>query len=200
MTDDTDTPVQATACPDCGRAPGAKGRIRHDEFCPRRTGARPTVENGNATERAPRARGPRGFDRTKTAADIYEGIGAIQGVVFGMVRPDWAGDALTPEESQALSVALADEIATNKRLREWLKKLQDAGPHARLAFVLTMIALPRLARHGMVPSFGGGQDRGEPGSPPSTYSTGHPVPDEPQWIDLDMTDGHAAVPPVEAAA
>src|SRR4029077_15487090 len=90
--------VSPLACPDCGHEPGARGRIRHDEFCPRRSKTVPlsgaaggsqgqTSATGGA-ERRPRRRG---FDSVKFTEDMSGGIGYLQLLIIKM-KPALAGN------------------------------------------------------------------------------------------------------------
>lgn len=67
------------------------------------------------------------------------------------VFPVWRDDALTHEEIGLLADALTDEIMSSERLLAQFIKMQKAGRHTKLAYAVAMIALPRLAKHGMIP-------------------------------------------------
>lgn len=70
-------------------------------------------------------------------------------------EPVWtAEDQLTGTEIGRLTAALGDEVLTNRELAIWFTRLGKAAgnnAHARLVMVMASIAMPRLARRGMIP-------------------------------------------------
>jgi hypothetical protein len=90
------------------------------------------------------------------ARSIIFGAGALsQRLALQLIeeekRGEWEKDALSAEELLLLSDALADEAIRSKTIMAWLAALDKAGPHAKLATVVVILALPRMARHGMIP-------------------------------------------------
>lgn len=101
------------------------------------------------------ARKPRGR-RKPTQNQIANNIGSILelGNATALeLAPGFAPDALQPYEITLLSQAAAAEILANAALLKWYQSVgsQITGPHTLAAAAIVAIALPRLARRGMVP-------------------------------------------------
>ena len=100
-------------------------------------------------------RKPRGR-RKPTANQIAQNVGSIlemgNEMALAMV-PAYRVDALQPYEIQLLSQAAAAEILANAALLKWYQSVgsQITGPHTLAAAAIVAVALPRLARRGMVP-------------------------------------------------
>jgi hypothetical protein len=115
----------------------------------RRTGA-------PARERPPQRASTAVVSQAKARAIIFSAGAITQRMALQLIedeeaRGEWEKDALSAEELLMLSDALADEAVRSRRIMAWLAALDSAGPHAKLATVGFLIALPRLARHGVIP-------------------------------------------------
>lgn len=79
-------------------------------------------------------------------------IAFANGVAVAYV-PAVREDALSAMEIGLLAIATAEEIQSNKRLLEWYSKIGEGvtGPHAKMGAAVACIALPRLARRGILP-------------------------------------------------
>lgn len=91
----------------------------------------------------------------KARAIIFGATGLTQRLALQLIeeesREEWEKDALSAEELLLLSDALADEAVRSKRILAWLAALDNVGPHAKLATVVGIILLPRMARRGIIP-------------------------------------------------
>jgi hypothetical protein len=112
---------------------------------------------GVTREAAPRASSPDIVPR-----HVYEAVGfgvaVTNGLLLNLGVPMVFGpeawtqeDKLTGTEIGMLTQALGDEALTNKELARWLTKIGRSNAHAKLGYVLFLIAAPRLARRGMLP-------------------------------------------------
>lgn len=111
------------------------------------TGTKPTT----AAVRKPRGR------RKPTANQIAQNIGTILelgNATALQLAPSYAPDSLQQYEIELLSKAAAAEILANAQLLRWYQSFGTSitGPHTLAAAALIAIALPRLARRGMVPA------------------------------------------------
>jgi len=111
------------------------------------TGTKPT----SASTRKPRGR------RKPTQNQIAKNLGTIlelgNGTACELV-PSYRQDALEQYEIELLSTAVAGEILANAQLLRWYQSFGTglSGPHVVLAAAVVAIALPRLARRGLVPA------------------------------------------------
>lgn len=154
-----DAPKQARfKVPDCTRTDGKKSHSYNEagqcKFCAFK---RP---NWYQKERGLREKGPArpsvaAVSQAKARSIIFGGGVLAQRLALQLIeeekRAPWEADALSAEELLLLSDALADEAIRSKRIMAWLAALDRAGPHARLMTVLVILALPRMARHGVIP-------------------------------------------------
>jgi hypothetical protein len=108
--------------------------------------------------------------------------------------PELKEDALTPRERILLADALAEEATNSTSLHRWMAKVGKQKKHAKLGMVLMAIALPRLARHGMIPSEGiddvaeqlaSQLETGSSSGPSGSSPTGPDVP----WDAVPMAAG-----------
>lgn len=165
--------LSPSACPDCGHEPGARGRIRHDEFCPRRAKTSPppsdAAASGSTASAGPAERAPRrrGFDKAAFKTDLAGGIGVTQGFFVTFITPGLREDMLSAEEADAFADAIADEIDASPKLRAFVVKAMREGRHVKLIAVLVAIAWPRMARRGMLGGMAAVQ-HGVPVQPPNT--------------------------------
>lgn len=108
-------------------------------------------QDGDVNEK-PKGRTPvRGKPRP---ADVYAAMGtAIYALDTGAtwIYPTWAEERLTQEEIGRLAQATGDEVLNSKQLTAWMMRASKTGVHVKLALVVASIAIPRMARHGMLP-------------------------------------------------
>lgn len=71
----------------------------------------------------------------------------------------YSADALDDREMDMLTDALAAECAASERIMRWLQAAAGISPHILLIQAVIAISVPRLQRHGVLPS-------GAEGSPP----------------------------------
>jgi hypothetical protein len=136
------------------------GRPRKGET-PAEAAARRAGPNGAAPPLRPSTepRRPRTPSKRKPTANQVEKVvvaatAVVQGVLCEQLVPALKPDALTAEELGLWGKAAAAEILSSKTLLAWYQKAMGAGltgPHARTTATLMLIALPRLARHGLIP-------------------------------------------------
>ena len=115
----------------------------------RERGLQPPSKTDKAPRRTTRARKP---TRTNVAAKVLGGISIAQGIALMMLPEKYADDQLTMPEILALADAVTDEVMTSDYLLRMFGMLDKGGPHTKLAMVVGMIALPRLAKYGVLPS------------------------------------------------
>jgi hypothetical protein len=135
-----------------------------------------------------------------TRQEAKEGISmlllASQSVILA-ARPDLKEDALNPQERLLLSDALADEAFDSKTIHKYLAKLGQQKKHTKLLMVCMAIALPRLARRGIIPAEGMGELQSElvtsASSPtrPDGDTSGKPQPD---WDTVPVESGGSPIP------
>ena len=80
---------------------------------------------------------------------------AVMGMDFGaaaILPKFWEtpADRLQQDEVALLVSALYSELESFPRALLWLASVAEAGVHFQLAYVVAMIAAPRLARHGVI--------------------------------------------------
>src|SRR5215472_10601590 len=100
-------------------------------------------------ERAP-ARGPRAPSKAQIKQSLAMLIFGAQKFAIGMF-PGLQEDELSRHEIAMLADVLADEAEAHPEAKRWIARVQTSSVHARLAFTLAMIAMPRLARRGILP-------------------------------------------------
>lgn len=92
-----------------------------------------------------RASAPRG----SKARDISLVIGAVNDVVLALAPED----ALSDDEAKLLVHGVDSYQRSDARVAAWLAKAAGASGKLVLLYAVTVIALPRLARHKLIPSF-----------------------------------------------
>jgi hypothetical protein len=107
------------------------------------------LRKGKAAERMPR-RARKRPDKRELMMAVGAGVAAVNSLAAG-VYPPWSDDRLSHEEIGRLSDALVDEILNSERLTHWVLHAKEQGVHIKLAYALATIALPRMAKHGMIP-------------------------------------------------
>lgn len=123
---------------------------RQAAYRERQRNAKPTVTKAatTATRKPRRSRKP-------TANQIATNVGTTLALLqIGVTQFVPLGeDALNPGEIGMLAVAAADEILANATLLKYYQSVgaNVTGPHTKMAAALVAIALPRLARRGLVP-------------------------------------------------
>lgn len=103
----------------------------------------------------------------------------------GVFTPTWsAEDRLSGTEIGKLTVALGDEALSNVELAKWLTKLGRGSAHSKLAMVLAEIAIPRMARRGLLPAelVNGLANIATPEPPPPDFGNDDGER-EPDWTD-----------------
>jgi hypothetical protein len=116
---------------------------------------------GSIPERTPRRPQPTINPKNPSKKEVTAAVGAglaiaNKGVQF--VWPPWKEDELNPLEIGLLADALADEILSSKTLTRLLVKAKENSVHVKLAYVLAIIAIPRLEKRGLLPDFFGTQE------------------------------------------
>lgn len=131
-----------------------EGRRRYEEAVAKDTPSDPMADQQGSIlgsgERTPRRRGRKPNPRevyTAVASAVYM---ADTGACF--LFPAWVEDRLTQQEIGALGQALGDEIMSSEYLTRMLMKAQTNSVHVKLAYTVAMIAIPRMAKHGMIPA------------------------------------------------
>jgi hypothetical protein len=190
VTGDAKPKRQTRRCPECGA-----GRHTAASTC---SLAKRGPSTGSGTRSridvAPKRKPP--IAPQKVAQNVGICIVLLQGAVM-QVRPDWAEDQLTPGELGELSYALTDELMSHERIVAWINKAAGAGVHIKLAMVCASIALPRMARRGLLPvgiaeAMIGGM--AEENQPPVAETPVHNSP----WRVVDGI-GETDAPPVRIA-
>lgn len=109
---------------------------------------------GDTQPRRTAARKPK-LSHAKLVAQIGGGAMMLQGMAFMAMGPElqakYGDDALSMQEIALLADALADEVLANAYLSRMFAQLDKVGPHGKLLMVCASIAIPRLARHGVIP-------------------------------------------------
>lgn len=77
---------------------------------------------------------------------------AIGNVILTLSSP---GDTLADDEMDMLTDALVAECTASDRIAAWLERAAGISPHVLLIKAVGLIAIPRLQRRGLIPSFGG---------------------------------------------
>jgi len=132
----TDVLDQVLAAPKRGR-----GR-------PRKDGTPPPAPAGKR-ERKPAKRQPKAGEIKSLLATTLVAGDALAGLLAPRV---WTqDDRLQPSETTLLVDAIYTEIAQYPGVLAWLAAASGVSTHLNLALVLATVALPRLARHGLVP-------------------------------------------------
>lgn len=137
-------------------------------------------------EKAPKRRVPK-----PSKTEVVQAVGtavAATDQIGQWFYPPWREDHLSFEEIGRLADALADEILSSEKLTKWLVKAQSSSVHVKLAMVCASIALPRMQKHGMVPSMAGAAPPGPNGSAPPEgvpigSHPGDPFPEELAQMD-----------------
>lgn len=75
-------------------------------------------------------------------------VGAVN---LGLVWSPLKDDALSEQEMDMLSEAIAAEAMSSERILKWLEKAGIISPHFMLIRAIGTIAIPRLQRHGIIP-------------------------------------------------
>lgn len=129
----------------------------------------PSLRFAGTAEKTPKRR-----SKKPAKKDVVESLAA--GIALGdtglaWFYPPWREDRLQHEEIGRLADALADEILYSERLTQWIVQAQKSSVHIKLAMVCASIALPRMARHGMLPA-------GMFGAPPSEVGEQYQVSED----------------------
>lgn len=105
--------------------------------------------SGGADESAPKRRGrPRGSTNKPRQASAKEQAEALLNLVNAGLAFGSPEDALNKDEMEALAQALADDPWTAK----YLTVTGRYSAHANLVIAVALIAIPRMQRHGIIPS------------------------------------------------
>lgn len=139
--DDADARLAAAETPPPGQL-GAEEQTR-----PRR-GRRPGSTNS------------RGASKSVIESTVASTLVAANAVIAiaaraGMLRPD---DTLTADEIVALTDGVTAEAMAHPRLNKMISTAASVSPHVKMAEALIMVALPRLMRRGIIPTFGEGSE------------------------------------------
>jgi hypothetical protein len=154
-------------------------------------GKRPTTTNRTYTKKQETS-----FSRQEAKEGISMLLLASQSVILA-ARPDLKEDALNAQERMLLSDALADEAFESKVVHKYLAKLGQQKKHTKLMMVCMAIAIPRLARRGIIPQEGMGELQDELISQASTST--RPGRDtatgsEPEWTAVPVESGGSPIP------
>lgn len=89
--------------------------------------------------------------RRNSAAWIRQQCAGVVGAAnLGLALSPLADDALTDEEADLLTDALAAEAAQSERILKWMEKAGAISPHLLMLKAVVTIATPRLVRHGVI--------------------------------------------------
>jgi hypothetical protein len=146
------------SCSKCGKSPvKARGLCRAHYEEERKSGkplAKPASNSPTPLGKAPvpKITAVPSPKTRKIVEKVGGAIAFVNGVAVAYV-PAVREDALNPTEIGLLAIAAAEEIQSNKKLLEWYSKIGEGvtGPHAKMGAAVAFIALPRLARRGILP-------------------------------------------------
>lgn len=112
----------------------------------KRRGRPPGSGNRPAGDRSPR-RGSKTWIKAQCATLV--GLGNLA-VSFSPAKED----ALDEREMDLLSDALVAEAMSSERIMSWMMKAAAISPHILLIQAVVAISIPRLQRHGFLPTIG----------------------------------------------
>lgn len=112
----------------------------------KRRGRPPGSGNKPAGERAPR-RGSKAWIKSQCATLV--GLGNLA-VSFSPFKDD----ALDEREMDLLSDALVAEAMSSERIMAWMMRAAAISPHILLIQAVVAISIPRLQKHGFLPTIG----------------------------------------------
>lgn len=113
---------------------------------PKKRGRPAGSTNRASGERAPR-RGSRTWIKSQCATLVGLGNLAISFSPF-------KDDALDEKEMDLLSDALVAEAMSSERIMSWMMKAAAISPHILLIQAVVAISIPRLQKHGYLPTIG----------------------------------------------
>lgn len=130
---------------------GGRHRYGNESHCQRCGKDKPIANATGTRERRP-ARATSNVSKTQYKQSIALAISGSQNLFFAFIAPELAEDALQHDEIAMLADALTDEITASPRLVKFISDIRDkGGKHSKLIITLLLIALPRLARRGVIP-------------------------------------------------
>lgn len=119
-----------------------------------------TRSSTSSTASRPTSTSPSSTSSTRRVEPAVSRRDTVDGIAFLLLTlqkvaimrlPELKPDELTPKERLLLADALTDEAFESATIRRMLAKMSQQKKHAKLAFALTVIALPRMKRHGLIP-------------------------------------------------
>lgn len=118
--------------------------IKEIEFTPIRSTNRRT-RTINSEDKTPTSRKP-------SKKSIKETASALVGITNLGILALSKEDALDEREMDLLSEAVTAECMTSDRILSWMQKASGASAHFLLIKAIVQISVPRLQRHGLIPS------------------------------------------------
>lgn len=149
-------------------------------------------------EAKPARKAQGGLSQREVTAGLEVLLKLAEGVAVGL-EPRLDEDRLTVPERRMLASAIAEELWSYERAREWVQKAAKlGGAHSKLLLALLFIALPRLSRHGVLPEEFGGDLAA---TALSLASGGAPQPDRGDGErEVDLGEGFAWTEEVPSGA